>query len=510
MRLSRCNHYMPATQILLLLGDQLFPTVTNDFPPENTVIWMAEDQGLCTHFQYHKHKLILFLSAMRSYADDLRAAGYTVEYHALTAEEDDASYLEKLTAYLDNHAEVDTLLGYTIEDKFFADKIAALVKGKQLTYTPLPSAGFVTSRARFAAYDKQTKRPHMARFYEQQRQRLNILVDDEGQPLHGKWSFDADNRKKLPKKYAVPDQPDYAWTEHTRAVVKVVDALFPEHPGATDNFWLATTRRQALYQLDDFLKQRFADFGPYEDAFEPDAPFLLHSVLSPYLNMGLITAGEVVERALSYAEEQEVHYPSVEGFVRQIIGWREFIRGMYHQHQDTMLSTDFFDHQRKLTEHWWIGNTGLIPVDNCIKRANKYGYLHHIERLMVMGNVMLLSEIHPDEVYRWFMSFFVDSADWVMVPNVYGMSQFADGGLFATKPYICGANYWSKMSSYSKNADWADTIDGLYWRFIDRKRDFMRKNPRLSMMVSLYDKMNEEKKQRLNAAAQGWLDKYTC
>ncbi|MEL6659945.1 MAG: FAD-binding domain-containing protein, partial [Bacteroidota bacterium] len=225
--------------------------------------------------------------------------------------------------------------------------------------------------------------------------------------------------------------------------------------------------------------------------------------------MGLITAAEVTERAVSYAQQNDTHYPSVEGFVRQVIGWREFIRGMYHEYSNDMLSTNFFNHQRKLTDDWWKGTTGILPVDHCIQRADRYGYLHHIERLMVMGNMMLLSEIHPDEVNRWFMEFFVDSADWVMVPNVYGMSQFADGGIFATKPYICGSNYWSKMSSYKKGADWSDIVDGLYWRFIDQKRDFMRKNPRLSMMVSMYDKMATDKRERLAKAANDWLERCT-
>ncbi|MEO0732629.1 MAG: cryptochrome/photolyase family protein [Bacteroidota bacterium] len=497
------------TRLLLLLGDQLFPTVHDDFDLKNTVVWMAEDHELCTHYRYHKHKLILFLSAMRSFAADLEEKGLSVTYSQLNTATLGQSYLDRLVTFLDNHPRIDTLLGYQIEDAFFAHRVTDLVAKRQLHYAPRASAGFVTTREQFADYNQRARKPHMARFYEEQRKRLDILLDGDGGPLHGKWSFDADNRKKLPKKYAVPDQPTYAWTEHTEAVVQLVDEHFADHPGKTDNFWLATTRRQALHQLDDFLKERFADFGPYEDAFEPDAPFLLHSVLSPYINMGLITAGEVTERTVAFALKNDVHYPSVEGFVRQVIGWREFIRGMYHEYTAEMQGTNFFGHKRKLTEHWWTGDTGVAPVDDAIQRAGKYGYLHHIERLMVMGNMMLLSEIHPDEVYRWFMEFFVDSADWVMVPNVYGMSQFADGGLFATKPYICGANYWSKMSSYSKKADWADTVDGLYWRFIDRKRGFMKRNPRLSMMVSLYDKMNEQKKTRLAAAAERWLARCT-
>lgn len=500
---------MPTKRLLLVLGDQLFPTYAEDFDSKDTIVWMAEDKELCTHFQYHKHKLILFLSAMRSFAADLGEAGFDVHYEKLDEDTIKRPYVARLADFLDEHDTIEEMIGYEIEDHFFAERIQEFTEERKLRYAPKDSPGFITSRAAFKTYNEGTKRPFMATFYQEQRRRLDLLLDENGDPLGGQWSFDADNRKKLPKKYETPDQPEYAWTEHTKAVVKVVDRYFASHPGKTENFWLATTRRQALHQLNDFFKNRFEDFGPYEDAFEPDAPFLLHSILSPYINLGLILASEVAKRAAEYGLSENVHYPSVEGFVRQVIGWREFIRGMYHEYAPEMQTTNFFEHKRKLTNHWWTGDTGIAPVDDCIRRANQYGYLHHIERLMVMGNIMLLSEIDPDEVNRWFMEFFVDSGDWVMVPNVYGMSQFADGGIFATKPYICGANYWSKMSSYSKKADWAITVDGLYWRFVDQKRDFLLKNPRMSMMVRLYDKMKDERKTTLAEAAEKWLAEYT-
>ncbi|MEL6836211.1 MAG: cryptochrome/photolyase family protein [Bacteroidota bacterium] len=500
---------MEPQQLVIILGDQLFPTAAADLDlGASTVVWMAEDRELCTHYRYHKHKLILFLSAMRSYADHLRET-VTVTYSALDDITIDQSYTDRLGAFLDQHPQISSIRSYEIEDHFFADRIREFAEERSLAYETVQSAGYVTSREQFAAYNQSTRRPFMATFYQQQRKRLKVLVDEKNEPLHGQWSFDADNRKKLPKKYVIPEQPEHEWTAHTKAVIDLVNTHFAEHPGEASNFWLATTRQQALNQLEDFLEQRFTDFGPYEDAFEPEEAFLFHSILSPYINMGLITAAEVTERAVSYAQQNDTHYPSVEGFVRQVIGWREFIRGMYHEYSNDMLSTNFFNHQRKLTDDWWKGTTGILPVDHCIQRADRYGYLHHIERLMVMGNMMLLSEIHPDEVNRWFMEFFVDSADWVMVPNVYGMSQFADGGIFATKPYICGSNYWSKMSSYKKGADWSDIVDGLYWRFIDQKRDFMRKNPRLSMMVSMYDKMATDKRERLAKAANDWLERCT-
>ena len=290
--------------------------------------------------------------------------------------------------------------------------------------------------------------------------------------------------------------------------MRIVNATFPVHPGKASDFWLGTSRHQALHALDRFLIERFGQFGPYEDAFESDQVFLFHSVLSPYINLGLITAGEVVEKAIHYAEHHDIPFAGLEGFVRQLIGWREFVRGMYHTHEVKMRD-NFFGHQRKLTDHWYEGTTGIVPLDDTIKKAQCYGYTHHIERLMIAGNMMLLCQIHPDEAYRWFMEMYVDSADWVMVPNVYGMSQFAGGGVFATKPYICGSNYWSKMSGYSKSADWAPTVDALYWHFIDNNRKFFGSNPRMSMMVSLLDKKNPDNLKKITRTAVSFIEQFT-
>ena len=497
---------MKYTRLAVLLGDQLFPDHDDLQIDEQTLVFLAEDYGLCTHFAYHQHKLVLFLSAMRSHADTLRAQ-YDVHYVELSEANKDEAYEDKLAAVLEEHPGITELVGYAYEDHFFADRMTDFAQQRKLKTTWHENPSYFTTRADFADF-LENNRAFMATFYQQQRKRLRLLVDENNKPLNGQWSFDADNRQKLPKKIDIPELPMPAPTAHTKAVKTLVAELFPDHPGQVDNFWLATTREQALDLLDKFLKERFEDFGPYEDAFEPDESFLFHSVLSPYINLGILPASEVVQRAVAFFEKHDTHYPSVEGFVRQIIGWREFIRGMYHEREAEMRG-NFFDHQRRLTDDWWKGTTEIAPVDDCIQRANEYGYLHHIERLMVMGNIMLLSEIHPDDVYRWFMEFFVDSADWVMVANVYGMSQFAGGGIFATKPYICGANYWSKMSHYSKKADWADIVDGLYWRFIDRKRDFFLSNPRMAMMVRLYDKQSEEKQIRQGEAAEAWLAKYT-
>lgn len=268
----------------------------------------------------------------------------------------------------------------------------------------------------------------MHTFYQYQRRRLNLLMDTDRNPLHGQWSFDQENRKKLPKTLSLPKHQGSPQTSHTKEVIQLVNKHFPSHPGSTDTFRWATTRTEVRKQWSSFLQERFPNFGPYEDAIDQKDPFLFHSTISPYLNLGLLTPNELLEEVVVYAENHEIHFPSVEGFVRQLIGWREFIRGVYHEF-DGQLQRNYFNHQRNLNDHWYRGTTGLPVLDDSIHKVVRFGFTHHIERLMVLGNVMLLCEIHPDEVNRWFMEMFVDSADWVMVPNVYGMSQFADGGL---------------------------------------------------------------------------------
>lgn len=494
---------MAYKKLAVVLGNCLFPEHTALNPDAQTLFFMAEDAGLCTHFRYHKHKLMLFLSAMRSHADEIRKDHHLI-YHQLDQQNQNISYEDKLEIALQDHPSIERVVMYVIEDKFFDKRMREFFHKKGIHLEIVTSPGFLNTYDDFGDYLQRTKKPFMQYFYIEQRKKLNILLDDDGKALGGKWSYDDQNRKKLPKDIFIPEQPKSEATQHTKDVAILIDSLFPDHPGSTENFHWATTRRQVLYRLQDFLEKRFQHFGPYEDAIDRERNFLFHSVLSPYMNMGLITPEEVLDKALEYAEDHEVHLPSVEGFVRQIAGWREFMRGMYHHFE---LEGNHFGHQRKLNDCWYDGTTGVPPLDDSIRKVVRDGYAHHIERLMVLGNIMLLSEIHPDEVYRWFMEMFVDSADWVMVPNVYGMSQFADGGTFATKPYIGGANYIAKMSNYRKKGEWADEVDGLYWRFIDKNRKLFGANPRMSMMVSMFDKMKEDKKSRLMQAAENFISR---
>ncbi len=490
------------TRLLLILGDQLFPEHAPLRPDAHSLFFMAEDKGLCTHYTYHKHKLVLFLSAMRSHADQLRTA-FPLEYYTLNTQNQAWSFEEKLEKTLNEYKGIESLCTYEIEDRFFAERIAAFCQKHKLKLETVQSQGFLNSRESFANYLDKHKKPFMQSFYKQQRQQRNVLLDKQGEALHGKWSFDEENRKKLPPGLHIPTQPSSGLTAHDKSVIELVNQLFPDHPGDLEHFNFSTTRRSALARLNLFLKERFENFGPYEDAIDKNHNYLFHSVLSPYINMGLITAEEVLKKALEYFEENETHYPSVEGFVRQLMGWREFMRGIYHHFE---LEKNHFNQNRKMKACWYEGNTGIPPLDDAINKARKHAYTHHIERLMILGNLMLSCGLHPKEVYKWFMEMYADSADWVMAPNVYGMSQFAEGGIFATKPYISGSNYILKMSNYSKG-NWCDIVDGLYWRFIAVHEETFAKNPRMGMMLATLNRMNPDKKKHIFDAAENWIDR---
>ena len=491
---------------LLILGNQLFPP--EHLPPlQGLSVFMAEDHSLCTHYRYHKHKIILFLAAMRSYAELLQSHGANVHYIQLDAEPSSLSYEEQLQAWC-MEEQIELLQLFDIEDKFFEERILTLCSNLSLDIKRLGSPLFMVTRDEFADYLKRHKKPFMKTFYEELRVSRNILMDEDQQPRGGSFSYDTENRKKLPKGVQPPPLPSIAKSDIVADVSSLVDTRFPDHPGNTTSFWLPTTRAESLQWLQTFFEQRFHDFGPYEDALSADHPFLFHSVLSPIMNLGLLPPQEVLDKAITYAEHHDIPLNSLEGFVRQILGWREFVRGIYQQYSEEQEQSNFWNHSRLLQDCWYEASTGVPTLDDAIQKALDYGYAHHIERLMVISNIMLLCEVSPTEVHRWFMELYVDSSDWVMGPNVYGMAQFSDGGIFATKPYICGSNYMRKMSSYP-NGEWCDVVDGLYWAFVEKHLDFYSQNARTAYMAANLKRISAERKKKIYAAADAFKNRVT-
>ncbi|MCB0325411.1 MAG: cryptochrome/photolyase family protein, partial [Bdellovibrionales bacterium] len=409
------------------------------------------------------------------------------------------SYEAKLSDFIVSH-QVEELRTFEIDDRFMEARIQHFCKIHALRFTQLRSPKFLTSRSEFGDYLAAVEKPFMKTFYEQRRRSMNLLMHGD-RPEGGRFSFDAENRRRLPKTVEPPELPTAIHSEHTRDVLALVERQFPDHPGRTTDFWLPTTRPEARRWADRFFTERLPWFGDFQDALTHRSNFVFHSVLTPWLNMGLLTPEELVRDALDAYATGGVSLNSVEGFIRQVVGWREFVNGIYRHFDDQQSSTNFFGHRRQLSRVWYGGTSGVPPLDDALKKVERYGYAHHIERLMLFANIMLLCRVAPLTGHRWFMEQFVDSADWVMGPNVYGMGLFSDGGLFATKPYICGSNYWLKMSDY-KRGEWCDAIDGLYWDFIADNRAFFAGNHRMKMMTTALDKMTAEKRARLSAAAQ--------
>ena len=492
-------------RVLLLHGNQLFPIeALQGLKPD--VVFMFEDHRLCTHFRYHQQKLVLILAAMRAYADGLRAAGYEVVYHPLNATEGQ-DQLTVLGHYL-THRRASALLSFEIEGKAQARAVEQCALALSIPLESHDSPMFLCPRSDFEQFMASRKRPQMAPFYQWQRRRLVLLMEDDGKPVGGKWSFDTENRKKLPKSVTPPEVPPVAAQAHVEDVIQLVRRYSADHPGDARTFNWPVTRQGALAWLDDFLAQRIELFGPYEDAMTTRSETLFHSRLSPLLNIGLITPAELVNQTLAHAQRANTPLQSVEGFIRQVIGWREFIRGVYQRYSSEQANANFWGHTRRLAPSWYAGDTGILPLDEAIQQVQRSGWTHHIPRLMVVANLMTLCEIKPRNAHEWFMEMFVDSASWVMGPNVYGMGLFSDGGIFATKPYICGANYMVKMSDYKKGP-WCDVVDGLYWRFIHRHQDFFASNPRLALMPRALARLDDQRRERIFGAAEQFLAQHT-
>jgi len=462
-------------------------------------VWLIEDSlffGGDPHqpLAFHQHKLVLHRAGMKAYEARLRARGFRVHYVEH----------QPGRATGDLLPEADALWLTDPVDYLLERRLRRWAKRRGATLHLLDTPMFLTPRAWFMPWFDGRKRYFMADFYIAQRKRMGVLVEPDGKPTGGAWSFDADNRKRWPSgrtpppAYTPPDGPGL------REAIRHVAERYGHHPGEAATFWYPVTHEQALASFRHFLRHRFAGFGDYEDAIGRDQAVLHHAVLTPALNTGLITPDLVVRETLAHATSHGIALNDLEGFLRQIIGWREFMRIVYVREGVRQRTANFWNHRRRLSRAWYDGTTGLAPLDTVIRRVIDRGYCHHIERLMVAGNAMLLCEIDPNEVYRWFMELFIDAYDWVMVPNVYGMSQYADGGLITTKPYLSGSNYLRKMSDVPEGP-WCGTWDGLYWRFIDRHRDFFAANPRLSMMVRTLERMAPERRVLLLRQAEGFL-----
>ncbi len=367
----------------------------------------------------------------------------------------------------------------------------------------LDSPAFLVSKAWNEAWLDAHPTARLANYYIAQRREREILLDRSGGPLGGRWSLDAENRRRWPRGRVPPPAPRAELSPDEREMAAEVAREFASHPGHARDLWIPTDTASARRWLDDFVHRRLPEFGPYEDAIAAEHDVLCHSVLSPLLNAGLLRPGEVIEAVLDAGRDGRAPLNSVEGFVRQVLGWREYVRALYQRHGVAMRTANVWGHRRPMPAAFYTAQTGLPPLDGAIRRVLRLGWCHHIERLMVIGAVMLMLELDPNAVYRWFTELFLDAYDWVMVPNVYGMSQFADGGRMATKPYLSGSAYLRRMSDFAPGP-WCDVWDGLFWRFVARRREFFAAHPRLGMLVRQHDRMGSARRRQILDAAARW------
>ena len=478
-------------QISIIFPNQLFKTSSLlklgfDFLMIEDSLFFGNDK----HFKLvnHINKIIFLKASMKSYKDYLLGFGHNVIYAENENNFKTDDYLKK---YIKSKYKTINIINP--HDYLIMRRINKFAEKYDMNVCIYESPMFITKSDLIKKFMGNNKKPLMAKFYENQRKSLNILVNSDNKPYGGKWSFDELNRKKLPKNIEVPKINHICKSDFIKSIESEIFNSKLKFVGTSQYFIYPTNFKEANEWLDDFLENRFSLFGDYEDAISKNDNFLWHSLLSPLLNAGLITPREIIDKVLIFSEQKKIPLNSLEGFIRQIIGWREFINLIYQKYGNKMRTQNFWNFKKNaIPDSFYKGETGILPVDNVIKNLLKFGYCHHIERLMILGNFMLLCNMHPDQVYKWFMEMFIDSYDWVMVPNVYGMSQFSDGGIFSTKPYISSSNYIRKMSDY-KSGEWCDIWDGLFWKFIKDNEKFFRKQYRLAMLTRNLDKMPQEK-----------------
>lgn len=483
----------------------IFPHQLFEFNPlfkQQGEFYLIEEYLFLRQYHFHKQKIVLHRAGMKFYENFLQESGHSVQYISSLEKESDIRF------FIQKQAEkgVQSISITDPADDWLMKRIQSSCRKFNLELNILESPMFLNTTKDIQSYFTADKKKFFQTdFYKLQRIKFNILIDANGKPQGNQWTFDVENRKKHPSdknppKYHFPSPDQYSIEAR-----QYVNTHFPNNPGTIgDDICYPIGFQASANWLDQFFRNRFQEFGIYEDAMVRGELLLNHSMLTPMLNTGMITPAQVIEKTIQYGSQHQIPINSLEGFIRQIIGWREFIRGVYISKGAVERTTNHWGFQRKIPSGFYTVNTGILPVDETIRKILKTGYCHHIERLMILGNFMLLCEFDPDEVYKWFMELFIDAYDWVMVPNIYGMSQFADGGLMSTKPYISGSNYLMKMSNFPKG-EWQQTWDALFWRFLHNNRDFFKQNPRMGMLLKTFDNWDSAKREELLLRADNYL-----
>ena len=501
--------------LCIVLGDQLSQNITSlkNFRPEQDKILMMEVVNEATYVNHHKKKLILIFSAMRHFAESLKKQEYTVIYSKINNSSN--TFTEELVKHCKNTKPQKIVITHPGEYRVLQE----IEKWKKILKIPISIVDddrFFCNINEFQKWAADKKELKMESFYQMMRKKYNILIDENGKPQGGRWNYDIKNRKRLPKNYPIIPKPlKHKPDKITEQVINDVKKKFPKHFGNLESFWFGTTNQEATKSLIEFIKNRLELFGPYEDAMAQDEKFLYHSVLSIYLNIGLLEPKQVINKIL---QKKNVSVESVEGFVRQILGWREYIRGIYWLTMPKYSETNYFNAKNNLPEFYWTGKTDMNCVKNCVNQTIQDAYAHHIQRLMITGNFSLIAGIDPQQVCDWYLSVYADAFEWVELPNTHGMTLYADGGIVGTKPYAASGNYINKMSDYCKDCKYdvkkkegkdACPFNYLYWNFFLTNKKKLENNPRLWTVFSNIKKMSKEKKNQIRNDSKNFLIQIT-
>lgn len=500
-------------RLILILGDQLSPAISSldGADPARDVIVMAEVAEEATYADHHKQKLVLVFAAMRHFARDLRARGWQVDYRPLT---DGLPDLESaVRAAISAHAPQMVVVTEPGEWRL-RDRMRGWERALSRPVVIREDTRFLCTHAAFADWAEGRKTWVMEHFYREMRKRTGLLMEG-ATPAGGQWNLDAENRKPPPGGLFLPSPPQGADDLITSDVLDLVEARFPDNFGQLRPFHWQVTRQGAEAARDRFLREALPDFGTYQDAMLADQPWMYHALLSPYLNLGLLDPLDLCQRAEAEWRAGRAPLNAVEGFIRQIIGWREYVRGVYWQHMPDYAAMNALQATRPLPRFYWDGQTDMACLSQVIGQTLRTGYAHHIQRLMITGTYALLIGADPQAVHRWYLGVYVDAYEWVEMPNTLGMSQHADGGLLATKPYAASANYIDKMSDYCaacrfdpKSRIGADACpwNALYWDFIARHADRFSANHRMRMITRAWTRKPDTEKAALRAQAARHLN----
>ena len=499
----------------LILGDQLSHSISSldDCDTSKDIILMCEVWDEATYVKHHKKKIAFLFSAMRHFAIELEQLNYKVEYTKLDDENNANSFSGEVSLALKRNAINRIIITHPGEYRVLKEMLS-WEKEFGIPVEIKVDNRFLCTLENFADWTIGRKQLRMEYFYREIRKEYSILMEDSG-PIGGQWNYDAENRKPPKDGLNIPRPYSNKIDAITNGVIDLVKDFFPDHFGDLEPFYFAVTRDQALQALELFIEKRLSQFGDYQDAMIEGEPWMYHSHIGFYLNCGLLLPLECAMAAENAYHQKKVPLNAAEGFIRQIIGWREYVRGIYWLKMPEYVEENFFEAKRDLPNFYWTANTKMNCLRQSVIETKENAYAHHIQRLMVLGNFTLLAGIDPKQVNEWFLTVYADAYEWVELPNVSGMALFADGGYLASKPYAAGGNYIDKMSDYCKKCSYkvkkktgsdACPFNYLYWDFLARNRKKLQNNYRVGMMYKIYDRMDDNKKQTISNDSQLFLE----